>query len=1001
MRNRCPWVLPFRTSRRSPDEEHGQILVIFALMIVVLLGAAAIVVDLGLLRTDRARLQNALDSGALAAGHYLPATSTNVASVTSTANSYVSSNFAGAPAPTVDYRCLIGFDTTTGLPRVTDMPAVCYVLFAATDTHWRCTATACWAPCNPAATSTDVCNTINLSGSATRNFGFGRAVGVNSGSTGSATSAVCSGLCGQPPTVPLDTVMVVDRTISMGNNRNMSSHPADSAATAGVRSGADQVLSIFNPAFQRLAFGALGLSSTVDASAAYGACTATPAVKVGAMHIGSSVGVTAGASATNTNEGGGSIGFRRATSPASTVASSTSLSITSPTGTLADDVLIATIAVSGVSSVGAAPAGWTAINSQANTSAGTGLTVASFYRVLTAPAAASYSFSWSGSHAAVGAILAYTGLDTTAPIDNSGATSNSTGTNANVRANAITTGYDNSLVVGVFGTIGASATFTAPAGMTERVDYRVGTNPTVEIADEIQATAGSTGNNQATASASGRWTAYQFALKAGPSASLAISRPTGTSAGDVLVAAVSVDGGSGTSISAPSGWTLIQRTNNSSTIGVASYYRVAGAGEPASYTWTIGGSMPAAGSISAYSNVSVSNVLDPATASENTGNGTTLTANSVATTATYTQVVAVYATVPSTTFTAGSGMALEASARYLGGGPSMMTSNDQVITAGNTGNKTATATSGVWAAQLFGLRSNPVDVYSIDVNDSTALEAWIPVGFTGLDTDSPGFATAGMRGHNEAYSASGVVDHGSSIAQGIECFDQASWDGTNLATPVRMATKYLQLYGRSDVAKAIILETDGTPQSCPSSLSTAICNEYTSTAAQTAADAADAAGISLYTIGYGTGIDATLLGNMASTKFGSSLCNSAENTDGDTFFCAPTAADLNTVFQYVAESLARGPHLVQLYPQPVVTSVSPSTGSRTASTNVTITGSYFTEAYSVTIGGTAVTSFTVNSDTQITAKLPTWASTGIQDLVVSTPGGSSKVVTGDRFTYTP
>ena len=43
----------------------------------------------------------------------------------------------------------------------------------------------------------------------------------------------------------------------------------------------------------------------------------------------------------------------------------------------------------------------------------------------------------------------------------------------------------------------------------------------------------------------------------------------------------------------------------------------------------------------------------------------------------------------------------------------------------------------------------------------------------------------------------------------------ASWpisDGTNLTTPIQMAQKYLDTYGRKGVTQGIILETDGHPQ---------------------------------------------------------------------------------------------------------------------------------------------------------------------------------------------
>jgi hypothetical protein len=71
-------------------------------------------------------------------------------------------------------------------------------------------------------------------------------------------------------------------------------------------------------------------------------------------------------------------------------------------------------------------------------------------------------------------------------------------------------------------------------------------------------------------------------------------------------------------------------------------------------------------------------------------------------------------------------------------------------------------------------------------------------------------------------------------------------------------------------------------------------------------------------------------------------------------------------------------------PSPSISAYSPTSGP--VGTSVTITGTGFTGATSVTFSGTAA-SFTFNSDTQLTATVPSPASTG--PIAVTTPGGTA------------
>jgi len=79
---------------------------------------------------------------------------------------------------------------------------------------------------------------------------------------------------------------------------------------------------------------------------------------------------------------------------------------------------------------------------------------------------------------------------------------------------------------------------------------------------------------------------------------LAVSVPAGVAEGDLLLAQVSVRGGTGTTITAPGGWTLVASTTNGTNLRQSIYRHVAALPEPASYTWTFNVSRRASGGIS-------------------------------------------------------------------------------------------------------------------------------------------------------------------------------------------------------------------------------------------------------------------------------------------------------------------------------------------------------------------------------------------------------------------
>ena len=133
--------------RSREERETGQMLVLFALVLVVIFAFAALAVDLGVLRNNRQILRNTTDAAALAGGSLMPVKGSVPGAATAVAklvNSTIQTNYPGLPqsatalgsrcvvgvdaaiaqcAYTISYRCLIGADSSG--PLICDIPAAC------------------------------------------------------------------------------------------------------------------------------------------------------------------------------------------------------------------------------------------------------------------------------------------------------------------------------------------------------------------------------------------------------------------------------------------------------------------------------------------------------------------------------------------------------------------------------------------------------------------------------------------------------------------------------------------------------------------------------------------------------------------------------------------------------------------------------------------------------------------------------------------------------------
>ena len=269
--------------RRHDDRrQRGQIMILFAMSLVVIMAFLAIVVDLGVLRNNRQILVDAVDSAALAGGTVMPVdggdTTVDAQGKTPREVAHdlvvqtIVANYPGLTGSdyTILYACRIGVKPATSEPYVTrDIPswdvnttAVCN---PGHSLGWTVSTTlaqreAAFTGAGASRSSTcdpfvgDKCNTVVVKGIANTPFSFGRVVGVNSGSTGTISAAACNGPCGAAPALPVDVVLIMDRTGSMSGN-------GPGTDIGLIQAGASAVLSVFDPNVQRIALGTIGPSA--------------------------------------------------------------------------------------------------------------------------------------------------------------------------------------------------------------------------------------------------------------------------------------------------------------------------------------------------------------------------------------------------------------------------------------------------------------------------------------------------------------------------------------------------------------------------------------------------------------------------------------------------------------------------------------------------------------------------------------------------------------------
>lgn len=179
------------------------------------------------------------------------------------------------------------------------------------------------------------------------------------------------------------------------------------------------------------------------------------------------------------------------------------------------------------------------------------------------------------------------------------------------------------------------------------------------------------------------------ANNAAGSSALTLAKPAGATTDDVLVANITVQGGTATTVTAPPGWTLVSGTNSNGTaVRTASYYRVLTSADAAtsSWTFTFNTSREAAGGIAAYVGANTANPIDVSAVQTNASTTSHL-APSVTPTKHGSKVITIVGAVGGTTFTPATGGMTE---RY----DIASSGTNRVSTTLEDGNQAATAATG-------------------------------------------------------------------------------------------------------------------------------------------------------------------------------------------------------------------------------------------------------------------------------------------------------------------
>lgn len=206
------WAMP---AMPATPRERGVVALVVALVGIVVLGSAAVTVDIANLYRRRNQLQNAIDFGALAGSAKMPVNdATEAAAARAAATQVVLGNVPSLDASrvTVTFRCIVRDLDRDGLPDAYQVPTVCGPNGTTWETGWVSRGKRVLHACDPDAG--DLCNGLVVSASDEVHYYFAPIFGIGDGGTGAVSAAGCTSGC-VAGTSPVDIVLVFDRSASM------------------------------------------------------------------------------------------------------------------------------------------------------------------------------------------------------------------------------------------------------------------------------------------------------------------------------------------------------------------------------------------------------------------------------------------------------------------------------------------------------------------------------------------------------------------------------------------------------------------------------------------------------------------------------------------------------------------------------------------------------------------------------------------------------------------